>query len=80
MRVRVLFFAVVRDAAGTDEAEFELSEGATVESLLAAVRERFGPETMPENLAVAINQEYAGRDASLQEGDLVALIPPVAGG
>jgi molybdopterin converting factor subunit 1 len=80
MRVRVLFFAIVRDTAGTDEAQFELPEGATVAALLAAVSERFGPEATPGNLAVAINQEYASRDASLQDGDLVALIPPVAGG
>lgn len=29
---------------------------------------------------VAINQNYAPRDTPLQEGDELALIPPVAGG
>ena len=32
------------------------------------------------SLAVAVNQEYAGRDRVLSEGDEVALLPPVSGG
>ncbi len=32
------------------------------------------------SLAVAVNQEYAGRERLLAEGDEVALLPPVSGG
>ncbi|NIR42943.1 MAG: molybdopterin converting factor subunit 1 [Gemmatimonadetes bacterium] len=80
MRVTVLFFALCRDAAGTDTLDLDLPEAADVSALLDAVRERFGPDAAPDNVAVAVNQEYQDRDTVLEEGDQVALIPPVAGG
>ena len=34
----------------------------------------------PSTLVVAVNQEYRDHDHPLEEGDEVALIPPVSGG
>ncbi len=39
-----------------------------------------GFERLPPTPVVAVNEEYATEDRILEEGDLVALIPPVAGG
>ena len=39
---------------------------------------RLGDE--PEGLLYAVNKEYADRNRSLADGDVVALIPPVSGG
>ena len=78
--MKVLFFAVYRDFAGTDELEFDLPEGSTVARLIDAVAERSGADAVPTNLAVAVNQEYMPIDTVLQDGDVVAFIPPVAGG
>ena len=80
MRVTVLFFAVYRDFAGTDQAEFELPDGSSVAQLVEAVGDRLGPDSVPGNAAVAVNQEYVPQSTILEDGDEVALIPPVAGG
>ncbi len=80
MRIHVLFFAVYRELAGSDEITVDLPHGATVRRLIEAVAERLGADLAPGNLAVAVNQEYATEERVLEDGDEVAFIPPVAGG
>ena len=79
MRVRVLFFGVLRDGMGEPERELEVAAGSTAGDVVEACRA--GAEGgVWGALAVAVNQEYAGRDRVLAEGDEVALLPPVSGG
>ena len=81
MRIRLLYFASFRDAAGKDEESREIAEGATV----SAVWEELCREvplfskfaSMPP---AAVNCEYAQAARGLAEGDEVAFLPPVAGG
>lgn len=81
MRVRLLFFAQYRDAAGTEALDLELPEGADVAALVSTVRAREGGfDSLPSDPAVAVNQEYAALDRALADGDEVAFLPPVAGG
>lgn len=80
MRIRVLLFAHYRDLAGTGETEIELPAGATAADVVRNVRARPGLSAIPPVPVLAVNQEYAGADAPLAEGDEVALLPPVAGG
>ena len=81
MRVRVLYFAVVRERLGRDEETIELRDGADV---AAAWRELEGrhPELAGLRAVVklAVNEEFAGGERVLADGDVIALIPPVAGG
>ena len=81
MKVRVLYFASVRDIAGTTEETLELEAGTKTKDLLEALI-RTHPELkgLEPSLAISVNQEYAARDAPLADGDEVALIPPVSGG
>ena len=81
MRVRVLFFGMLKDMAGKSSDEIDLPEGASVRALLAhyAARVPRLKESLPA-LALAVNQQYAGADTSLKAGDEVALLPPVSGG
>ena len=81
MRVRVLLFAALREAAAARELAVELPDGAGVTELrerLTATHPRLGP--LLERVAAAVNEEYAAGDRPLREGDVVALIPPVSGG
>ena len=48
--------------------------------LVAALRTMPGGDQLPPRVLVAVNQQLAGADTSVQAGDEVALIPPVAGG
>ncbi len=80
-RVRVLFFATLRDRAGRRSAEIELPDEATVHSLKEQLAMAF-PELRPtlSSVLVAINREYAAEEAPIPEAAEVALFPPVSGG
>jgi threonine synthase len=81
MKISVRFFATLRDRAGTDQTQVELDSPATVATLLEKLTEIY-PTIEPQlgNTLVSVNQEYAFPSNSIQEGDEVALFPPVSGG
>ncbi len=81
MVVYVKLFAVLRDRAGTGEFTLDLPEGATCAEAMSAIAERFpSVASLLSRVACAVNQEYVTADAVLQEGQELALIPPVSGG
>lgn len=74
-------FAVFRERLGTTHLEVDLPQGATVADLLEALRrEHPGLGPLLAQTMVAVDQEYATPELVLQEGQQVALIPPVSGG
>ncbi len=81
VKLRLLYFAVVRERLRLDEELLELPDGGTVDALLDELSRRH-PEIAALRAAckVAVNQELARGDHPLSDGDEVALIPPVAGG
>jgi len=80
MQVTVLCFGILREALGA-EFVLELPVAATVEQILRQCAERT-PElsAMWPRIAIAVNQAYCSRETVLQQGDEVALLPPVSGG
>jgi molybdopterin synthase sulfur carrier subunit len=82
MNVRVLYFAGLRDAIGTAEEALELPASVrTVVALadhLAARHMAYAARRA--HVRIARNEAFATDDDLLAEGDVVALIPPVAGG
>lgn len=78
LAVSVRFFAQYRERAGEARREVELPAGSTVGDLLATLAS--GGLSLPDGGRVAVNREYASEERSLEDGDEVALIPPVAGG
>ncbi len=81
MRVRVLYFAVVRERLHRDSDDLDLPAGAAAAAAFRALEERH-PElaSMRPALKLAVNEEFAALDRVLADGDVVAFIPPVAGG
>lgn len=79
-KVRVLYFAALRERLGTDEEDLELSDGADVAALLAALRQRHEALRGLTGFRVAVNQRFAREADLVPDGAEVALIPPVAGG
>ena len=81
MRVRVLLFAVLRDAAGAGEIALDLEDGATANLAGAQLSENY-PALKPylPKVAFAVNRSYAPATTELHDGDELALIPPVSGG
>lgn len=84
MRITVRYFALLREAAGHESEEVQLAGvRPSLGDLLAVLRGRSGVlDDCLRNrpLLCAVNREYAGREKILQEGDEVALFPPVSGG
>jgi molybdopterin converting factor subunit 1 len=81
MRVRVLYFGVLKDAVGRGQEEMELADGASVGDLVRGCRARGSLAAgLWDSIAVAVNQEYAKDGDVLKDGDEVALLPPVSGG
>ncbi|MBI5544835.1 MAG: molybdopterin converting factor subunit 1 [Deltaproteobacteria bacterium] len=81
MRIEVLFFAAARERAGTERDGFELGEHPTVNELAQAIASRhLALAPLLPRLRFAVNRAFVPTSHELQEGDEVALIPPVAGG
>jgi MoaE-MoaD fusion protein len=81
MRVRVLFFGVLKDIVGAPAEDAEFPAGASLGDALAAYRARFPlMNDMSGSLLAARNREFANLSSRLEEGDEVAFLPPVSGG
>jgi molybdopterin synthase catalytic subunit/molybdopterin converting factor small subunit len=81
MQVRTLFFGMLKDLAGRGSDLLNLPEGATLGDVFIHYEKlipRLGE--LAASIAISINQEFAGPDSKLKEGDEIAFLPPVSGG
>jgi len=81
MRVKVLYFAVLRERRGTPSETLELPAGGDVAMALATIA-KSNPLVAPllPRAQVAVNQVVVPATTLLGDGDELALIPPVSGG
>lgn len=75
----VLYFASLRDAAGTASEAVE-ADSADLRALYEALRQRHGFVLPAERLRVAVDGAFARWDEAPRAGSEVAFIPPVSGG
>lgn len=81
MRVRVRFFAALREHVQRSELEWELAADGTVGDLWEALCVAFpGLDELGSRVAFAVNREYVDRFRTLHDNDDVGIIPPVSGG
>jgi molybdopterin converting factor small subunit len=81
LRVRCRLFARYAEVVGRDEVTIELPPGAVVSDALAALRRTVrGADRLPTTPLVAINLRHVLPGTPLQDGDELALLPPLAGG
>lgn len=79
--VRVRFFALQRRQLGRAEDELRLPPGTMVGDAWRELVARYPLlAEAGESMRFAVNGSYAGASSVLQEGDELALIPPIAGG
>lgn len=80
-KVKILFFATLKEKAGTDEADVEIPDQISVGDLKELLFQQFPhlPKSKA-NLLVAINKEYAFEQEKIPQGAEIALFPPVSGG
>jgi molybdopterin converting factor subunit 1 len=80
-RIKVLFFATLKDRAGIKETTLEIPEQATVKDLKTHLQQEFaGLSQALDTALVSINREFALEDEYLPAGAEVAFFPPVSGG
>lgn len=80
-RVKLLFFATLRDRAGTKSVELDVATDLTVQGLKEKVSQEFPnlKESM-KSVLITINREYAFDEAVIPPGAELAMFPPVSGG
>ena len=81
MQVRLLFFASLKDIVGARQMQLEMPAGATVGDVLTRLETSY-PRIKDYRRVVltAVNEEYVDHRALVQDGDEVAIFPPVSGG
>jgi len=85
VKVKILYFASIREKLGRDAEDVELPPGvATIAGLRTHLRSRGGAwaEALAEGrlLRAALNQDMAQPAAAIKAGDEIAFFPPVTGG
>ena len=81
MKVRVKFYAQLRDLVGNCDAELELPEGATVRELLEKIyAQRPALRAHDKSILIGAGLEFVDRNYKLNSGEEIAIMPPVQGG
>jgi molybdopterin synthase catalytic subunit len=79
--ITVLFFATLRDRAGTSKTRLNIPEGMLVADFKSLLAEKFPDlKVSMDSVLVSVEREFAFDDEIIPNGAEVALFPPVSGG
>ncbi|MBL76189.1 MAG: molybdenum cofactor biosynthesis protein D/E [Chloroflexi bacterium] len=81
MQVLIRLYASYREQAGRSNIDLDIKDGSIVLDAIQALVKAL--PTLPENFhpyLIAVNEEFANESYPLNEGDDIALYPPVSGG
>jgi sulfur-carrier protein len=81
MKIRIRYFASLREILRQNEELLTLQEGASVADVRALLLAR-NPRLQPimERSVCAVNHHYVSSETTLHDGDEIVFIPPVGGG
>jgi molybdopterin converting factor subunit 1 len=80
-RIKLLFFATLRDRAGTKSMELDIPEDMTVQGLKQKLAEEYpNLRDSMKSVLITIDREYAFDEAVIPPGAEMAMFPPVSGG
>ncbi|APG65565.1 molybdopterin synthase sulfur carrier subunit [Tenacibaculum todarodis] len=80
MKIKILLFGITSDLLETSSLDFEVATNSSVENLKRELLIKYPQLKNIESYAIAVNESYADNTLTLQENDVVAIIPPVSGG
>ncbi len=80
MKIKVLFFGIVKDIISKNNLEINVEESISISKLKEVLVKDYPKLKDSPSFAVAVNEVYQKNTYLLQNGDVVALIPPVSGG
>lgn len=78
--IHIQYFAQLRELAGKNQESLAIEAGLPAASLYLDLAERYHFPLQLKDIRVAVNSEFVEAYRSLQDGDQVVFIPPVAGG
>ena len=81
MKVKVKFFAALRERVGSSEITKEIGEGSTVRELWETLQRDY-PKLASVNMTLlyAVNRDYVSTGRVLRDEDEVVFVPPASGG
>ena len=80
-RVKLLFFATLRDRAGAKSMELDIPVDLTVQGLKDKISNEYpNLKEFMSSVLITINREYAFDDAVIPLNAELAMFPPVSGG
>ena len=81
MKVKILYFASLKDKVKKSYEYLDIKEGNSIRELKELLIEKY-PEIKDilDKSMVAVNESYVEKDTILNNNDTVAFIPPVGGG
>jgi molybdopterin synthase catalytic subunit/molybdopterin synthase sulfur carrier subunit len=81
MKIRIRYFASLREVVGQSEEIVTLHEGMTIADVRVMLSTRYpGLQPILERSLCAVNHGYVTADTILHEGDELVFIPPMGGG
>jgi molybdopterin synthase catalytic subunit len=81
MKVRVQFYAQLRDLVGMRELDIDLTEGATVHDLLQKIyAQQPALRSHDKSILIGAGVEFVDRNYELKPGEEISIMPPVQGG
>ncbi|MEP7013827.1 MAG: MoaD/ThiS family protein [Verrucomicrobiota bacterium] len=81
MKVRVHFYAQLRDLTGVYERDVDVAEGSTVRELLESIYTQTPSLRLHDkSILIGSGVEFVDRSHHLKAGDDIAIMPPVQGG
>jgi molybdopterin converting factor subunit 1 len=81
MRIKILFFATLRDYVGENIIELDIPAQTNVAGLKELLVRKYPKMSSSRNtIMAAINREYAAEDQEIPLNSEIALFPPVSGG
>lgn len=80
MKITIKYFAGLRDITGKELEKVDLPEKMKIADLISMLYEKYPEMKKSADIVVARNRQYAEEDEEIEEGDEIALLPPVSGG
>ncbi len=80
IQIKLLSFGIVGELLGNSEREMQLNKALSIEQFKTKLLEENPQLVEFKNFTIARNEVYAEKDEYIENGDIIALIPPVAGG
>jgi len=81
--VKVKFFAILKNLAGKEDAQFDIGSGIKLKDLVGMIDKEFpkiGEMIRNKRVLISINHEIGSDDTQIKDGDEVGILPPFAGG